>query len=88
MRYGREKNLILNILRLQAVLLMSKIFFGYKLSARSDRCKFVGHPKKTNRYYFYHPTKQKVFVSRHTIFLKNKFIQEEDNGRNIEFMQV
>ena len=34
--------------------------FRYKLSAKSDKCRFVGYPKKTKRYYFYHPTKQKV----------------------------
>ena len=29
-----------------------------------------------------------MFVSRHTIFLKHKFIQEGGSGRNIEFMNV
>ena len=33
-----------------------KNIFRHKLSTRSDRCRFVGYPKKTNRYYFYHPT--------------------------------
>ena len=56
---------------------MSKNIFGYKLSARSDKYRFVMYPKKTNGYYFYHSIDQKVFVSRHATFLKNKFIQEE-----------
>ena len=30
--------------------------FGHKLSARSDKCLFIGYPKKARRYYFYHPT--------------------------------
>ena len=61
--------------------------FGYKLSARLDKYKFIGYPKKTNGYYFYHPTKQKVFISRHAIFLKKKFIQG-GRGRNIELEEV
>ena len=60
-----------------------KNIFGCKLSARSDKYRFVGYTKETNGYYFYHPTKQKIFVSRHVIFLKNKFIQEGGSGRNI-----
>ena len=51
-----------------------KIIFGHKLSARSDRYRFVGYPKETNRYYFYHPIEQKIFVNRHVTFLKNEFI--------------
>ena len=69
-----EESLILNILRFWAVLLMSKIFFGHKLSARSDKCRFVEYLKKINGYYFNHPTEQKVFVSRHATFLKHEFI--------------
>ena len=32
-------------------------------------------------------TEQKVFVSRHTTFLKNELIQEGSSGRNIELME-
>ena len=39
--------------------------FRHKLSARSDKCRFVGYPIKTNGYYFYHLTEQKVFISKH-----------------------
>ena len=63
-------------------------YFGHKLSARSDKCRFVGYPKKTNGYYFYYPTDQKIFVSRHATFLKNKLIQKESSGRNIELTEV
>ena len=65
-----------------------KNIFGHKLSARSDKYRFVGYPKKTNGYYFYHPTYQKVFVSRHATFFKNEFIQEGSSGRNIELTEV
>ncbi|KAM2605233.1 hypothetical protein TB2_034053 [Malus domestica] len=35
-----------------------------KLEARSVRCYFVGYPRETMGYEFYHPDDQKVFVSR------------------------
>ena len=61
--------------------------FGHKLSARLDKCRFVEYLKKINGYYFYHPTEQKVFVSRLATFLKHEFIQERGSGRNIELMK-
>ena len=65
-----------------------KNIFGHKLSVRSNKYRFVGYPKKTNGYYYYHPTEQKVFVSRYTTFLKNKLIQEGGSGRNIELTEA
>jgi hypothetical protein len=41
-----------------------------KLEAKSDKYKFVGYPKQTAGYYFYHSVKQKVFVSKHATFLE------------------
>ena len=67
---------------------MLKIFFGHKLSAGSDKYRFVEYLKKINGYYFNHPIEQKVFVSRHATFLKYEFIQEGGSERNIEFMKV
>ena len=40
-----------------------------KLRAKSDKCKFIGYPKESIRYYFYHPIEQRVFVSKYTTFL-------------------
>lgn len=57
---------------------------GHKLSARSNRSRVMDYPKKSMEYY-YHPTEQNVFVSRHALFLEKKFILEGDNGRmNLE----
>ena len=61
---------------------------GYKLDARSEKYRFVGYPKKSIGYYFYHSTQQKIFVSRHIIFLKKEFIQEGDSGRSVELVKV
>ena len=31
---------------------------------------FVGYPKETKEYYFYHPLENKVFVSQTSVFLE------------------
>ena len=45
-----------------------------KLGAKSDKCSFMGYPKKMKGYYFYRPSEQNVFVSRHTAFLEKEFL--------------
>src|SRR6516165_3154678 len=55
-----------------------------KLQPKSDKCLFVGYPKETKGYYFYHPQENKVFVALHTVFLKKEFITMMDNGRKVE----
>ena len=47
-----------------------------KLGGKSDRCLFIGYPKKTKGYYFYLITEQKVFVTSWIIFLKKEFLSE------------
>ena len=41
-----------------------------KLKARSIKCKFAGYPKETLGYYLYNPKEQKLFVSKHAMFLE------------------
>ncbi|VFQ83200.1 unnamed protein product [Cuscuta campestris] len=45
------------------------MMFG-KLDSKSDRCKFVGYPKETKAYEFYHPADNKIFVARNGTFLE------------------
>ena len=60
----------------------------HKLDARAEKFRFVGYPKESIGYYFYHPTQQKMFVGRHTIFLKKEFIQERGSVRFVELEKV
>ncbi|KAL2228531.1 UNVERIFIED_CONTAM: hypothetical protein Sindi_1832800, partial [Sesamum indicum] len=46
---------------------------GSKLDSRSNLFKFVEYPKGTARYYFYDPSKQKVFISRNIVLLEKGF---------------
>ena len=45
-----------------------------KLESRSKVCYFVGYPKETKGWYFYHPREQKMFVSTNAVFLEDNYI--------------
>ena len=59
-----------------------------KLEARFDKSNFMGYPKQIKGYYFYHPIEQKVFVSKHAIFLENEILLERSSGSKIELSEV
>ncbi|KAJ8755827.1 hypothetical protein K2173_024372 [Erythroxylum novogranatense] len=59
-----------------------------KLDAKSDKCLFVGYPKETMGYQFYLAEEQKVFVSKHAVFLEKEFLLQEDSGSKIELEEV
>ena len=61
--------------------------FGHKLSARTDKYRFVGYPKEGIGYLFYNATEQKVFVNRHATFLEQEFIQERSNDSSLELCE-
>ncbi|KAL0331670.1 UNVERIFIED_CONTAM: hypothetical protein Sangu_1712500 [Sesamum angustifolium] len=50
-----------------------KRLVGHKLDSRSSLYRFIGYPKETSGYYFYVPSKQKVFFSRNVVFLERGF---------------
>ncbi|KAK4406272.1 Retrovirus-related Pol polyprotein from transposon TNT 1-94 [Sesamum angolense] len=47
-------------------------FSGYALETAATT-RFISYSKQTARYYFYDPSKQKVFVSRNAVFLERGF---------------
>ena len=59
-----------------------------KLDDKSDKCLFVGYSKETRGYYFYHTLEQKVFVSKHAVFLEKEFLLKEDSGSKVELDEV
>ena len=61
--------------------------FGHKLSARADKCRFVGYPKEGIGYLFYNITEQKVFISKYATFLEQEFIQERSNDSSPELCE-
>ncbi|KAL0324663.1 UNVERIFIED_CONTAM: hypothetical protein Scaly_2433400 [Sesamum calycinum] len=50
-----------------------KRLVGDKLDSRASLCRFIRYSKETAGYYFYDPSKQKVFVSRNEVFLQKGF---------------
>ena len=59
-----------------------------KLEARSDKFLFVGYPKETRGYRFYNTLEQRLFVSKHVVFLEKEFLLREDNGSKVELSEV
>ena len=62
--------------------------FGHKLDTRADKYLFMGYHRDSIGYQFYHPTKQKIFVSRHATFLEEEFILQKESGSSIELGEV
>ena len=77
-------------LKVWSCLAYLKNIFEHKLSARSDKCRFVGYLKKIKGYYFYHSTEQKMFVSRYATFWKKKLSKKELVGEmlNLEKFKI
>ncbi|KAM1818334.1 hypothetical protein ACFX11_000139 [Malus domestica] len=59
-----------------------------KLEARSVRCYFVGYPKETMGYEFYHPDDQKVFVARNAMFLEEQFVLKGTISKHMEINEI
>ena len=59
-----------------------------KLGPKSDKCLFVGYPKKIKGYYFYLAKKQKVCINNRMIFLEKEFLREGTNTTKIELSNV
>lgn len=58
-----------------------------KLRTKSDKCKFVGYPKETIGYYFYHPI-EKMCFSQICYLYRKAFSFEKINGSQIELEKV
>ena len=59
-----------------------------KLDPKSEKCLFVGYPKETKGYYFYHPYENKVFVARGGTFLEEEFISTRMDGNEIGLEEI
>ena len=59
-----------------------------RLKTKSEKCLFVGYLKETIGYKFYNTLEQRLFVSKHTIFLKREFLLRENSGSKGELGEV
>ena len=79
---------ILSYLRVWGCEAYVKKLTSNKLASKSEKCIFVGYPKETRGYYFYHPAEHKVFVARTGVFLEKEFLLRGDSGRKVELDEV
>ena len=59
-----------------------------KLDAKSDKCLFIGYPKETKGYQFYHLLEQKVFILRHATILVKELLLQEAIGSMVELDEI
>src|SRR3954468_7595606 len=59
-----------------------------KLEPKSEKCIFIGYPKETVRYTFYHRSEGKIFVAKNGSFLGKEFLSKEVSGRKVELDEV
>ena len=74
-------------MKLWGCLAYVKRILSGKLEAKSKKCMFVGYPKETMGYQFYNSLGQKVFVSKHFVFLEKEFLPR-DNESKVELEEV
>ena len=87
MNYGLEKPK-LSFLKVWGCDAYVKKFQPDKLEPKSEKCVFVGYPKETVRYTFYHRSKGKTFVAKNGSVLEKEFLLKEVSGRKVELDEV
>ena len=59
-----------------------------KLEPKSEKCVFIGYPKETVGYTFYHRYEGKISIAKNGSFLENEFLSKEVSGRKVELDEV
>ena len=59
-----------------------------KLKPKLEKCTFIGYPKETIGYTFYHKFEGKIFVAKNGNFLEKVFLSKEVSGRKVELDEV
>src|SRR3954454_25108418 len=59
-----------------------------KLEPQAEKCVFIGYPKETIGYTFYHRSEGKIFIAKNGSFLEKEFLSKEVSGRKVELDEV
>ena len=65
-----------------------KKFHLDKLKLKLEKYVFIGYPKETVGYTFYHRSEGKTFVAKNGSFLEKEFLSKEVSGRKVELDEV
>ena len=65
-----------------------KKFQPDKLKPKSEKCVFIGYPKETVGYTFYHRSEGKIFVAKNGSFLEKEFLLKEVSWRKVELDEI
>ena len=65
-----------------------KKFHLDKLKLKSEKYVFIGYPKETVGYTFYHRSEGKTFIAKNGSFLEKQFLSKEVSGRKVELDEV
>ena len=69
-------------------MLMWKSFILISSKPKSEKCVFIGYPKETVGYTFYHRSEGKTFISKNGSFLEKEFLSKEVSGKKVELDEV
>src|SRR3954468_23395170 len=59
-----------------------------KLEPKAEKCVFIGYPKETIGYSFYHRSEGKVFVAKNGSFLEKEFLAKGVSSQKVELEEV
>ena len=59
-----------------------------KLEPKLEKCVFIGYPKETVGYTFYHRSEGKTFIAKNGSFLEKEFLSKEVSGRKVQLDEV
>jgi hypothetical protein len=59
-----------------------------KLEPKAEKVVFIGYPKETIGYTFYHRSEGKVFIAKNRSFIEKEFLLKEVSGRKVELEEV
>ena len=81
MNYGLARNLSCHFLKVWGRNAYVKRLQPDKLEPKAEKCVFIGYPKETIGYAFYHRSEGKIFVAKNGSFLEKEFLLKEVSGR-------
>ena len=87
MNCGLARNLSCHFLKVWGCDAYVKRLQPDKLEPKAKKCVFIGYPKETIGYTFYHISEDKIFVAKNGTFLE-EFLSKELSGRKVELDEV